>query len=153
MNQSQQFFETLLSLRRNYIEEMNILLSHYQLSTAQWLVFKSIAVSAPTTLVEVAKQRSIEKPTATKIIQKLIELQLLDVTPGQDKREKILSLSIDGRRHYEKIQQAVNQVQQAALADTKIDAVITLSALSDLNQYFITRKEERLELSPRTFMD
>lgn len=142
MDKSQQIFDTLLNIRRLYVQEMNDLLNSYQLSSAQWLIFKSIAQKAPTTLVEVAKDRTIEKPTATKVIHRLIELGLIETSEGKDKREKILNLTNVGTEQYETISHAVSKKQSEMLESVqKVD--VLLKQLESLNSQLISRKDDR----------
>lgn len=142
MTEHQQIFDTLLNIRRLYVEEMNNLLNSYHLSSAQWLIFKSVAQNAPTTLVEVAKDRTIEKPTATKVIHKLIELNLIMTTEGKDKREKILTLTHEGKTHFEIIYDAVSNKQKQLLET--VEQLDTLSSQLELiSTQLQLRKDER----------
>ncbi|KAA1039637.1 MarR family winged helix-turn-helix transcriptional regulator [Macrococcus equipercicus] len=140
---NQLFFEALLDLRRSYVGEMDFIVNNYQLSSAQWFIFKTIAQTAPTTLVEVAKARTIEKPTATKIIQKLVELNLIQSSEGRDKREKILSLTEHGQSMYQEIQQQVSTCQQESLANISVPVEELTAQLNMVTQYYQNRKEER----------
>ncbi len=141
---NQLFFETMLDLRRHYVNEMDAILSHYQLSSSQWFIFKTIALTAPTTLVEVAKARAIEKPTATKIIHKLVELKLVETTEGKDKREKILSLTDYGQDIYKEIQVHVSACQEESLKDIDLSVDELTAALDTVMHYYKNRKEHRL---------
>lgn len=141
MEQSQRFFDLLLDVRRLYVEDMNKVLTRHQLSSAQWLVFKEIAKQQPTTLVEVARSRRIEKPTATKVIHHLIELNLIETSEGTDKREKILTLTAAGSDHYATMLQEVIQKQQEIMADVAHLEVVT-DELANIYQQLQKRKDE-----------
>ncbi|TDM14166.1 MarR family winged helix-turn-helix transcriptional regulator [Macrococcus bovicus] len=141
MEQSQRFFDLLLDIRRLYVEEMNKVLLRHHLSSAQWLVFKEIAKQQPTTLVEVARSRRIEKPTATKVIHHLIELNLIETSEGTDKREKILTLTPAGSNHYATMLREVIQKQQEILAEVAHLEIVT-DELAIIYQQLQKRKDE-----------
>ncbi|GGB08306.1 MarR family transcriptional regulator [Macrococcus hajekii] len=138
MDENQRFFDSILLIHRRYVEELNVMLSHYQLSTAQWLLFKTIKQMSPTTLVEVAKVRSIEKPTATKIIQRLIELKYIITAPGQDKREKILTLTPQGEQTYDEVMHKVKLIQSQSLES--VDVSLVNIQLEPVIHYYHERK-------------
>lgn len=142
MSDHQHVFDAVLTIRRLYVEEMNELLNSYHLSSAQWLIFKSIAQHAPTTLVEVAKERTIEKPTATKVIHKLIELNLIATSEGKDKREKILTLTTEGKKQYDAIYQAVSSKQEQMLQRV-MHMDVLLAELEMITSQLQLRKDER----------
>ncbi|ULG74360.1 MarR family winged helix-turn-helix transcriptional regulator [Macrococcus brunensis] len=141
MEQSQRFFDLILDVRRLYVEDMNKVLTKHQLSSAQWLVFKEIAKQQPTTLVEVARSRRIEKPTATKVIHRLIELNLIETSEGKDKREKILTLTTAGSEHYATMLHEVIQKQTEILADVEQLDLVT-NELSTIYQHLQKGKDE-----------
>ncbi|WP_165981033.1 MarR family winged helix-turn-helix transcriptional regulator [Macrococcus lamae] len=122
---------------------MDKIVNHYQLSSAQWFIFKTIAQTAPTTLVEVAKIRAIEKPTATKIIHRLVELNLIQTAEGKDKREKILSLTPHGNTIYEDIQQQVSSTQQKSLSNINVPVEELTEQLVSITQYYKNRRDDR----------
>ncbi|TDM02319.1 MarR family winged helix-turn-helix transcriptional regulator [Macrococcus carouselicus] len=143
MEQTQKFFDLLLDIRRLYVEDMNALLTTHQLSSAQWLIFKEIAKKEPTTLVEVARSRKIEKPTATKVIHKLIELNLIQTSEGKDKREKILNLTDFGKQHYEMMLKDVIQKQKDISGEIEELQVVT-EQLEKIYKHLESGKEERI---------
>ena len=71
------FLFTYTNLYRPYIHHINAILEPYGLYAAQYKVFHDIANNEPTTLVQVSKRSFIEKPTARKIIKKLIDFELV----------------------------------------------------------------------------
>lgn len=131
-----QFFEHILQLRRQYVEHMNKELERFNLSTAQWLVLKNINKQAETTLVEIAKQQQLEKPTVTKIVQKLVEESYIQVRPGIDKREKLLSLTAKGNSIYNDVFTIIQSTQQQLLKD------VPDSLIEQMNDSFITIQEQ-----------
>ena len=124
-----QLFNSFTELYRPYIKRVQPILDKYDLHTAKFLVLKDIYLHEQTTLVQISKRRSIEKPSARKLLKVLIEQELLIVTQGEDKREKLLSLSDKGFQVY---QEAMNEItafqesiiDQAALNEKEINAAV-----------------------------
>ena len=54
-------------------------------------------------------------PSVTKLVQKLEELQFVEIKPGKDKREKIVHLTNDGVEKINEIQFALKPMLQNAL--------------------------------------
>lgn len=135
-----QFFEHILQLRRQYVEHMNKELERFNLSTAQWLVLKNINKQAETTLVEIAKQQQLEKPTVTKIVQKLVKESYIQVRLGVDKREKILSLTAKGNSIYNDVFTIIQSTQQQLLKD------VPDSLIEQMNDSFVTIQEQMKQL-------
>lgn len=48
------------------------------------------------TPAEIATKQQVEKPSVTKILQRLEELAYIEVRPGEDKREKWIRLTESG---------------------------------------------------------
>ena len=48
------------------------------------------------TPAEIAHRQQVEKPSVTKILQRLGEMKYVESTPGQDKREKWIRLTSSG---------------------------------------------------------
>lgn len=48
------------------------------------------------TPAEIATKQQVEKPSVTKILQRLEELTYIEVRPGEDKREKWIRLTESG---------------------------------------------------------
>lgn len=58
----------------------------------------------------------MEKPSVTKVMKRLHEIGYLDVTEGQDKREKLLKVSIEGQQITKEIQEVLLPVNEQILA-------------------------------------
>lgn len=108
-------FDNFTRLYRPYIKILQPILDDYNLHPAQWFILKDIATHPNTTLVQISKRRSIEKPTTRKILKVLHERQWLNITPGEDKRQKLLSLSHQGEAIYHQLKEAIGEVQKQVL--------------------------------------
>lgn len=98
-------FDSYRELYRPYVNAVNNKLAKYQLYTAQWGVLRLINNMKSCTSAELAKEMRVEKPSVTPIIKKLIELGYVEVTQGDDKREKYLRLTEKGNEVYSTIQE------------------------------------------------
>lgn len=77
---------------------------------------KDIAINPGTTLVQISKRRSIEKPTTRKILKALDAQGWLLIRPGEmDKREKHLYLSESGQVIHQKLKLQIGQLQQQVI--------------------------------------
>ncbi|MFU0768519.1 MarR family transcriptional regulator [Staphylococcus pasteuri] len=115
------FFNSFISIYRPYIKLTQPILERHNIHTGQWLVLKDIAQFQPTTLVNISYRRAIEKPTARKFIKVLLERELISYTTGNDKRQKWLSLTEEGRQFFETINKEVNEIQDEIIEKSGIN--------------------------------
>lgn len=59
-----------------------------------------INMQQPVTLVEISNYLDVEKPTVTRTVKRLEELDLIKEVPSSDKREKRLRLTEQGENSY-----------------------------------------------------
>ncbi|MGG0643099.1 MarR family transcriptional regulator [Sporosarcina gallistercoris] len=104
MHLEHQFIRSYVKLYRPLVNQLNKLLLHYDLYNAQWTILSLLSREGEMTSAEIADEQMIEKPSVTKVVKRLHEIGYLDVTQGQDKREKLLKLSEEGERITSKIQ-------------------------------------------------
>ncbi|RHW32726.1 MarR family transcriptional regulator [Lysinibacillus yapensis] len=97
-------FDSYRELYRPYVNAVNNRLAKYQLYTSQWVVLRLIRVKGPFTQAEIAKETRVEKPSVTRITQKLIDLGYVETKQGEDKREKYVRLTVLGEEVYEQLQ-------------------------------------------------
>lgn len=103
MKISQQFFTEYIQIYRSTLNRLNALLSPYQLFHSQWGILKLLAFEGEMTSAEIAVRRQVEKPSVTKIIQRLLEMELISIRPGTDRREKWIGLTEHGQLTVQKI--------------------------------------------------
>lgn len=104
MHLEHQFIRSYVKLYRPLVNQLNRLLLRYDLYNAQWTILSLLSREGEMTSAEIADEQMIEKPSVTKVVKRLHEIGYLDVTQGQDKREKLLKLSEEGERITAKIQ-------------------------------------------------
>ena len=130
------FFNSYINVYRPYIHHINVILEPYDLYAAQYRVLRDIAGNQPTTLVQVSKRSFIEKPTASKIIKKLIEFNLVQaINSKEDKREKFLTLTEKGEAMHKEIYEQVLEFQNKCFEAIGADEQELLKAEELLNQF------------------
>ena len=108
---------------RPFINELNIGLEPYDLYSSQWGMLRIIAEEGPISFGDLASRLYIEKPSVTRQVQKLIELQLVEINSGKDKREKMVTLSAHGKEIVDEIQQKLKPSLEAALSGVSAEEV------------------------------
>ena len=105
------FFQRYLGLYRPLITSLNELLSAYELSYSLWQVVFYIKNYGPSTLVDIANQYNVEKPTITRRVHRLEELQIVKQIAGQDRREKIIQLTELGEEVYKACRKKITDLE------------------------------------------
>lgn len=101
-------FDSYRDLYRPYVNAVNNRLAKHQLYTSQWIVLRLICLKESCTLAEIAKETRVEKPSVTRIIQKLMELGYVEIKQGDDKREKYVRLTEQGIEVYTSLQKELS---------------------------------------------
>jgi DNA-binding MarR family transcriptional regulator len=78
------------------LNQINAKLAQYGLFNSQWSIMKLLMQEGAMTPAEIAHRQQVEKPSITKILQRLVEMKYVESTPGQDKREKWIRLTSSG---------------------------------------------------------
>jgi MarR family transcriptional regulator for hemolysin len=95
------FFQRFISLYRPITSKMNDLLSEYNLSYSLWQVIFYLKNNGPSSLVDISKYYSIEKPSVTRRVQSLEEKMIITEIVSKNKREKIIQLTEVGEELYQ----------------------------------------------------
>ncbi|QJE26386.1 MarR family winged helix-turn-helix transcriptional regulator [Staphylococcus caprae] len=138
------FFNSFIGVYRPYIKLTQPILDKHDIHTGQWLVLRDIANFQPTTLVKISHRRSIEKPTTRKIVKVLLENNWIVANQGNDKREKLLSLTPVGKALFDAINEEVTVVQEniikkVGLTEAKLSEIIEI--MSQIHETLI--KEDK----------
>lgn len=111
----QTFFHQFIRLYRPFENKLNHLLSEHQIQRAQWTVLYYLANFGSATLVELSDYQSVEKPTVTRIINRLEELGYIEQVPSKDKREKRMQLTEHGQKVYKDVRVTIDTFEQDIL--------------------------------------
>lgn len=111
----QEFFHQFLLLSRPFEHQLNNELGKHGLYRAQWSILYYLANNGTATLVELAAYQRIEKPTVTRTVARLEELEYIGHIPGKDRREKRIQLTEHGKNVYKEVRQTVDKFEQEIL--------------------------------------
>ncbi|GKV68684.1 putative HTH-type transcriptional regulator YwoH [Sporosarcina sp. NCCP-2716] len=126
-----EFVRSFVKLHRPLVNQLNKQLQHYDLYNAQWTVLSLLSRCGEMTSAEIAEEQMVEKPSITKIVKRLHEMGYIEVTQGQDKREKLLRLSEEGRRTTEAIQEKLLPLYERILEGIPREEIESAKRLLD----------------------
>ncbi|WP_342598278.1 MarR family transcriptional regulator [Psychrobacillus sp. FSL H8-0483] len=109
------FFSKLKLIHRPYSNQTNEVLLPNELSEIQWGLIRYLSEIGPSTFTDVAAYWGVEKPSVTPIAQKLVEQEIIYISPGIDKRQKVMHLSPKGMEKYEQGKEAMYLFQAQLL--------------------------------------
>ncbi|KOO47260.1 MarR family winged helix-turn-helix transcriptional regulator [Viridibacillus arvi] len=127
MQPHQAFFHEYRMMYRPFINKLNVYLASHQLYSSQWAILRLLISEKSLTLVEISNSLNVEKPTTTRMIQKLIELDYVTTVPGKDKREKKVQLTSFGHDVCKDVQVTIEQFQLDALEGISVEEQIIVS--------------------------
>lgn len=116
MTVEQEFFNQYRLMYRPFINQLNVQLEPYQLYSSQWAVLRFLNDKGPHSFVDIANFMSIEKPSVTKLVHKLVDLGYVETVAGKDKREKLVHLSKYGEELVQEIKSQLRPFFEQALA-------------------------------------
>jgi DNA-binding MarR family transcriptional regulator len=90
-------------------------MSTYELSYSLWQVIFYIKNNGPSTLVDIANQYNVEKPTITRRVQRLEDLQIVKQIPGMDKREKVIQITEVGEEIYQACRNKITALENSIM--------------------------------------
>ncbi|MFP7295596.1 MarR family winged helix-turn-helix transcriptional regulator [Neobacillus niacini] len=129
------FFQRYLSLYRPLISRLNDLMSTYELSYSLWQVIFYIKNNGPSTLIEIANQYNVEKPTITRRVQRLEDLQIVKQIPSTNKREKVIQLTELGDEIYQVCRIKITELENSVMEGiAKEDQMITFHTLPKIQE-------------------
>jgi MarR family transcriptional regulator, transcriptional regulator for hemolysin len=129
------FFQRYLSLYRPLITRMNELMSTYELSYSLWQVIFYIKNNGPSTLIDIANNYNVEKPTITRRVHRLEELQMVKQIPGMDRREKVIQLTEAGEEIYQACRKEITALENSVMTGIANDEqMITFQTLPKIQE-------------------
>ncbi|MEH7111662.1 MarR family transcriptional regulator [Neobacillus niacini] len=140
------FFQRYLGLYRTLITSLNELLSAYELSYSLWQVVFYIKNNGPSTLVDIANQYNVEKPTITRRVHRLEELQLVRQIAGQDRREKIIQLTELGEEVYQACRKRITDLEFTIMDGiAKEEQEVVFHTLPRIQENFKKKEGDKIE--------
>lgn len=115
MSSNLDFFNAISVVHRHLTNHSNKILEKYGISLSYWRVMRILDRDGSKNFGEITTILQIEKPALTKIIKKLIEMNIVEIHRGMDKREKIISISPAGEELLIAIRRDLNPILNKAL--------------------------------------
>ncbi|MFJ7930439.1 MarR family winged helix-turn-helix transcriptional regulator [Peribacillus sp. NPDC096448] len=105
------FFHHNLQFSRSFTKKLNEQLAKVDLYHSQWSIVYYLSQFGCSTLVEISTYLDVEKPTVTRTVNRLEELELIEQVPGKDKRERRIQLTESGLRTYHEAKKVVEEFE------------------------------------------
>lgn len=142
MNSLPKFRAVLLQTARLMNDEINNLLIPYKLNSSLWQALYIIQKKEGCTSIEISDYLNVSKPSITKRINALIDLELLEQIPTEDKRQKKFILSIKGEALFNTCSSLIDAFEQNILQKfNNNDLYITKNLLNQLNHTLLSSKQ------------
>lgn len=109
------FFQHYFRLYRPLITSLNALLSPFELSYSLWQVVYYLKKNGASTLVDISTYFDVEKPSITRRVRRLEELQMVEQIPGADRREKIIQLTKTGEAVYRECRNKITALENSLM--------------------------------------
>lgn len=140
------FFQRYLRMYRPLITSLNELLSAYELSYSLWEVIFYLENNGSSTLVDIASYFNIERPSITRKVHRLEELQIVKQIAGQDKREKIIQLTELGKEIYKDAREKVTDLEIGVMKGiTKENQEAIFHALPKIQENIMNKEGNKIE--------
>lgn len=121
MTKEQDFFSEYRLVYRPFTNLINIKLEQHGLFSSQWGLLRLLTDKGPLSFGDIAIALYIEKPSVTKLVQKLSELDFVEIHAGKDKREKIVALSANGEKLVGEIHAELKPLLENALSGVSLE--------------------------------
>ena len=140
------YFRRFLRLYRPLITNLNELLASYNLSYSLWQVIFFVKNFGPSTLVEISGYYNVEKPTITRRVHRLEELQMVSQIPGKDRREKIIQLTELGEEIYQVCRVKITEMEYRVMEGIPDDEQnIAFEILPKIQGNLLNREDHKNE--------
>lgn len=98
-------------MERPVASNLDKVIGGFDLTLSQWKVIDFVEKSGACTLVAISRHFSTEKPSVTRMINRLEEKQLVEKLSGKDRREKRIQLTGLGREVYAACRHTLDEVE------------------------------------------
>ncbi|EJL27876.1 MarR family winged helix-turn-helix transcriptional regulator [Brevibacillus sp. BC25] len=102
------FFSKVAFTHRMYNNQLQEELLPFGITVTQWALIRYLKNNGSATFSDVADYWQVEKPAITPIAQKLAAREIISISSGADKRQKIMYLSEKGEALHKTIMEATD---------------------------------------------
>ncbi|GIO23579.1 MarR family winged helix-turn-helix transcriptional regulator [Oceanobacillus sp. J11TS1] len=104
-------FRQYIKIYRSLMKHLNELLEKYHLSYSLWQVIVYLEDGRTSTLVDISNFYEVEKPSITRRVHRLQELGFVKEVPSTNRREKIIELTAEGKRVYQRCRKEITALE------------------------------------------
>jgi|SRR5690625_328364 len=122
-------FHKMFQKTRYLNKELNQALKEHALHASQWSVLYCVHEHGQMTLTDIWKYLNVEAPTTTRTVNRLAELGWLTIKQGEDRREKMVSLSQEAVKDFPTIEATIIQFEKQFLAGLSMEEQVQLIEL------------------------
>lgn len=134
-----QLFHSFTEIYRPYLNQINAELFPFNLASSQWAVMNFISINGTHTISDISIYQNVERPTITKVVQKLIELDYVEAYSGTDKRTKYIRLTETGSDVCEQVQEKLSDYQRYLLEEIpEVDQLLVTNVLRGISERITT---------------
>lgn len=137
------FRTALLKAARLLSQSINTVLEPYGIHYSLWQVLYVIQHQQQCTAHEISTELGVSKPSISKRINLLLEMQLIEQIETQDKRQKCLTLSSHGINFYQECSEKISMLEMELLEEFDSNDKTTTHQV--LNQ-IVKKLNNRLEI-------
>ncbi len=117
MEPHRQFFWEYAVMYRPYVNQLNEQLSPFRLSVPLWSIMHLLFHDGPHTIGGISNRQNVEKPTITKMVQRLVELDIVEAQHGSDRRTRIIQLTEHGTEVFGRVREKISSYQKSLVKD------------------------------------
>ncbi|WP_172368941.1 MarR family winged helix-turn-helix transcriptional regulator [Sporosarcina jiandibaonis] len=142
MKPHKQLFYAYSALYRPYLNQINAQLAPFSLTSSQWAIMHFILRNGAQTISDISTYINVERPTITKMVQRLTELDYVEAQPGIDKRTRFIRLSENGQTVCEQVQEKLSAYQSYLLEEIpEADQVLVADVLRKISDRINTNED------------
>ncbi|MEK3936595.1 MarR family transcriptional regulator [Sporosarcina sp. FSL W7-1349] len=141
MKPHKQLFYEYATLHRPYMNQLNAQLAPFHLSLPLWLMMRILYHEGEHTISRLSEKRNVEKPTTTKMVQRLEELQLVEARSGSDRRTRNIHLTEHGLEVSQQAEAKISHYQESLLEGvSEEERLLVARVLQDISKNIVKYK-------------
>ena len=146
MKPHKQLFYAYSALYRPYLNQINAQLAPFDLTSSQWAILHFVLRNGEHTISDISTYQNVERPTITKIVQRLIELDYVQAQSGIDKRTKFIRLTKNGEAVCEQVLEKLSTYQSYLVGEIpEADQLLVADVLRKVSAKITTYEDGKNE--------
>ena len=146
MKPHKQLFYAYSALYRPYLNQLNAQLAPFNLTSSQWAILHFLLYNGEHTISDISTYQNVERPTITKMVQRLIELDYVEAQSGTDKRTRFIKLSKNGEAVCEQVLEKLSTYQSYLVGEvSEADQLLVADVLRKVSAKITTYEDGKNE--------